>query len=143
MSEIRINGNFWVGILVMAALFLGLFFLAKGLFVILSWIAPVLLIATAVLRYQVFLDFGKALYKLLKHQPIFGIAAIILSIVGLPFLSLALFGKALLDRRIIKFQRDQEKSVRGELVDYEEMDLPQQEKQRTSPADTDYDQLIK
>ncbi len=143
MAEIRINGNFWVGILVMAAVFLGLFFLAKGLFVILSWIAPVLLIATAVLRYQVFIDFGKAIYKLLKHQPLFGIAAIILSIVGLPFLSLALFGKALLDRRIIKFQRDREKSIHGELVNYEEMDLPQPEKQRPSPADTDYDNLIK
>lgn len=141
MSEFRINGNFWVGILVMAAVFLGLFFLAKGLFYILSWVAPILLIATAVIRYQVFVDYGKALYKLLTHQPLFGIVAVILSILGLPFLSVALFGKALLDRKIIKFKEERERSIHGELIEYEEMDLPEPEKKRQ--ASNDYDQLLK
>lgn len=142
MAEVRINGNFWVGILVMAAVFLGLFFLAKGLFYILSWIAPVLLIATAILRYQVFIDYGKSLYKLLRNQPIFGVIAIILSVVGLPFVSLALFGKALLDRKLIKFKRDRENSIHGELVNYEEMDLPQPERRRSTEQNDD-DHLVK
>lgn len=142
--------------LVFLALFIVLgYFLIKGLFTILSFIAPVLLIITAIIDFTVITDFGKFLLKLLKDNPLFGVLAIVLTVVAFPFAAGFLFFRAMMRRAIKRAtgggptEQSKEKYsdyleiVEDEdLSDYEEiesLELPQVEK----PKDNDYDNLFK
>ena len=46
-------------ILILVLLFVGLFFVAKSIFTILSWVAPIMLIATLIIDHKVVLGYGK------------------------------------------------------------------------------------
>ena len=84
------------------------FFLFKGLFWILSLVAPVLLIITLILDYTVVTDFGKFLIKSLKDNPLFGIMAIVLSLAAYPFTTGFLFFRAMMKRVIMKVHQPEE-----------------------------------
>jgi len=101
--------------------FVALFFLAKGVFWLLSWVAPILLLATAVIDYNVIVDYIKFLFKLLKENPIVGIIGIVLSVVGFPIVSGFLFLKAIARRGINAKMEDIKKQKEEEFVPYEEV----------------------
>lgn len=133
-------------------LFVLLYFVAKGVFTILSWVAPLLLIATAIIDYKVILDYGKFIFKLLKDNPIMGIVGIVLTVVGFPVVSGFLFFRALA-RRTIKSKVEQIKQQReGEYTEYEEvkedeedfLKLPPIEKPKPQnrAADNEYEDLF-
>ena len=143
------------GLLSLAVFMMVAFFLFKGLFWILSWAAPVLLIATLVMDYTIVTDFVKFLVKLTKDNPLFGIIAIVLSFVAFPFTVGFLFFKAMMRRTIKKMQQPkQETFADGESVnnvddegfaDYEEietLELPEVEIQKPKGRDNDYDQMF-
>ena len=117
--QFRAGGFF--GLIFLVLFFVMLFFLAKGIFTILSWAAPVLIIAALLINYQTVLGFLKYLWKLLLRKPLAGILAIILSVLGFPIVSGFLFGKAILDRRVKRIQSEIRRHHEGELVDYEEV----------------------
>ncbi len=143
MSQLKFNTNFWVGIIIMIMVMIGLFYVARGIFTLLAWAAPVLLILTLIIRHQVILSYGKMVLNLLKKNPLMGVVAIILTIIGFPIVAFALFGKALLDRKIDKLGDLREEAYKDEFVEYEELEddslqLPDMEK----PARSDYDDLL-
>ena len=71
-----------------------LYFVVKGLFWGLTILAPFLLIGAAILDYTVLTDFIKFLLKLLKENPLMGLIAILLTVIGFPAVTGFLFLKA-------------------------------------------------
>lgn len=143
MANIKFNSNFWVGFIVMFLVMIGLFYIARGIFTILAWAAPVLIIATLILRHQVILSYGRMLINLTRRNPLMGIVAIVLTIVGFPVVAFALFGKALLDRKLIKLGSQQRTGYQDEYTDYEvldeePLDLPNMERPSRSSSSKTY-----
>ena len=56
-AAFRINSI--MGLLVMVGFFIALFYLMRGIFIILTWVAPVLLIAAFIIRKSVVINYGK------------------------------------------------------------------------------------
>ncbi|MEL6866692.1 MAG: hypothetical protein AAFP19_19865 [Bacteroidota bacterium] len=112
-------------ILVLVLVFVGLYFIAKGIFSILTLLAPVLLIGALILDYRVVVNYGKWLVNLLKSNPLMGIGAILLTVFGFPVIAGFLCIKAYLYRKVNKIQKDVEEKRQGEYVDFEE--VPDQE----------------
>ncbi|HHH50312.1 MAG TPA: hypothetical protein ENK52_04970 [Saprospiraceae bacterium] len=145
-KKIDINPfNSIISILALVVAFVALYWIASSIFTLLSWTAPILLLVTAVIDYNIILNYGKWILHLLKTNTIMGIAAILLSFFGFPVISGFLFVKALLLRKVIKLKDDIRQKEEGEYVDYEELDsnptleLPQMKKERPKQSSTDYD----
>lgn len=142
------------GAIVVLTIFLvALFFIAKGIFTILSWAAPVLLILTAIFDYTVITDYGKFIWNLLKTQPLWGIIAIILTIVGFPIVSGFLFFKAYARKSLKNYQKSQEPKYADyeevtstevkEDTDFLELKRPEAKPLENKKQGSEYDELFK
>ncbi len=125
------NSNSWFGIATIVAGFIALFFVAKGVFWILSWIAPILFIAALIINYRVPMFYGKMLMDLLKSNLLAGVIVVGLSAVFFPIVSAALLALTILNRKVVKkfgsLQNEVEKfknqySNRTEDVAYEDIE---------------------
>jgi len=142
--NIRLNGI--IGFVFLVMLFVGLFFLAKGIFTLLAWISPVLIVGALLINYRTIINYFRFMLSLLQRNPLSGIVAIILSVIGFPILSGVLFGKAILDRKVKKLVQAHQAREQAEFVDYEEvipqkkettLDLPPLEKEAPAPKPKD------
>jgi Na+-transporting methylmalonyl-CoA/oxaloacetate decarboxylase gamma subunit len=111
-----------LGVVVLVAFLAGLFFLLRGLFWILSWVAPVLLLATLIIDKSVVINYGKWIYQTLRSNPLLGIGAIIFTIVGYMIVFPFLFIKAIFRKKIKDVARRVQKEKDGELIDFEELE---------------------
>jgi hypothetical protein len=152
----------FAGILLLVMFFVALFFVLSGIFWVLKYVAPVLLVAAFIIDKSVVIGYGKWLLETLKNNPIIGIGAILLTILGYTVVFPFLFAKALFKKKIKKVTKQFEEQAgasRGftrpkeEFVDYEEvssethdekpLELPRIEKQpRTQKRDSEYDQFF-
>ena len=142
--SVRFNGI--IGFMVMVGILILLFFVARGIFQLLSLAAPVLIILALLINYRTVINYLRFMLGLLQRNPLVGILGIILSVLGFPILSGILFGKSILDRKVRKLQKAHKAREEGELVDYEEvirperedkLDLPPMEKQQ-QPKENPY-----
>lgn len=149
--NLKFNGI--IGFVFLMMLFVALFFLAKGLFTILTWISPVLIIGALIINYRTIINYFRFMLSLLQRNILTGIVAIILSVIGFPILSGVLFGKAILDRKVKKFVQAHKAREQAEFVGYEEvipqkkettLDLPPLEKETPAPKakDNRYEDLF-
>lgn len=149
--NIKFNGI--IGFIFLVISFVALFFLAKGIFTVLSWIAPVLIVGALIINYRTIINYFRFMLSLLQRNPLTGIVAVILSVIGFPILSGVLFGKAILDRKVKKLVEAHHAKEQDEYVDYEEvipqkkeqtLDLPPLEKEATAPKakDNRYEDLF-
>jgi len=119
-------------ILILIAVFVALWFVAKSIFYILSWVAPVLLIAALIINHKVVVNYGTFLWNLLKKNPIMGVVGVLLSFFFFPVVSLFLFGKAMLYRKVDTLKKEFEAQhgggTEGEYTEYEEIELPKEDK---------------
>jgi energy-coupling factor transporter transmembrane protein EcfT len=138
-------------LLLLIVFVIGMFFVLRGIFIILSWIAPVLLIAAFILDRSVVINYVKWLGGLVKSNPLMGIGAILLSLVGYMAVFPYLFFKALFKKKIKDVQRKYEQEQQGELIDFEEieskpntemLELPQMQKQEKRERRSEYDNLF-
>jgi hypothetical protein len=120
---VRTNGIF--GFIFLVLLLVGLFFIAKGVFRILTFAAPIFLLLALIINYRTILGYLKFILSLLHRSTLTGIIAILLSIIGFPILSGVLFGKAIVDRRIRKFRKLHEANESPEFTEYEEVIKPE------------------
>jgi len=162
MTQKRIDINPFnaIGAILVAILvFWGLSLAFSFIFKMLAFIAPFLLIGTAIIDYTVITDFVKWIIKMLKENPLMGIAGIMLTIFGFPIIAGFLFGKAYLRKKVRKLASKYDVETNGEIVDYEEvedieedfekLELPpkrraepiRQNRTEESPSD-DYEQLF-
>lgn len=142
------------GLLIGLVIFLAIgYFVIKGLFTALSYVAPVLLLLAAILEYTVIIDFVRFIFKTLKEKPILGLLAIVLTIVGYPVVFGYLFLKAWTRRRMKKHAEEIEKQ-RNRYDAYEEVGedeadfliLPKIEKPtevKKQETSSEYDNLFK
>jgi len=126
------SSNGIVGALVLVLFFVALFFVARAVFNLLAFVAPILFILALILDYKGVMNYGKFIIKLVKEQPALGIIAGILSFVGFPVVSGFLFFKAV-GKRIIKSKLKQKEPEFAEFEEVEEededfLDLPELEK---------------
>lgn len=147
--NIRFNGI--IGFAFMVLIFVGLFFIAKGVFTVLAWIAPVLIILALLINYRTVLNYLKFMLGLLQRNPVGGIIGILLSFFGFPILAGVLFGKSILDRKVKKLKEAYQAEKDGEFVEFEEiikseretkLDLPPLEKQAPVKKDNQYEDLF-
>jgi cytochrome b subunit of formate dehydrogenase len=143
--------NSITSIIILVLFFMALYFIAKSVFTILAWIAPVLLIGALIIDYKVVLNYGKWIVNLLKKNILMGIGAGLLTFFGFPVIAGFLFVKALLSKKVNSMKQEVERRQQGEFVDYEELDstpieLPKiEEKPRPKqklPRDDNYDQFF-
>jgi hypothetical protein len=118
------SNNTWGGLIVLIVLLVLLFFIARGIFKLLSFVAPILLIAAAIIDHTVIVGYVHWLVKLLKRNVLIGLGAIVLSIVGFPVVSAFLLGRALMNRKVKSMERQSRVERDGELIDYEELEPP-------------------
>lgn len=139
-------------ILLLVAFFIALFFIVRGVFIILSYAAPVLLIAAFIIDRSVVINYVKWLGGLVKSNPLLGIGAILLSLVGYMVVFPYLFLKAVFKKKIKDVQQRYEQEQQGELIDFEEIEskrnldetlhLPQMEKKQPKEKRSEYDKLF-
>lgn len=150
-KEVRfsyINVIFGVVFLVFA--FMAVFWLAKGIFTILAWLAPILLIATLIIDYRIILNYGKWILHQLKTNTLVGVGMSLLTVVGFPVVSFFLFGKALLKRKLKSLESSYREERTESYSDYEiveedistRLELPPLERRRAKTASDDYEQLF-
>ena len=137
-----------IALLLFAGLIFLLFYMVKGVFSILSFLAPILFILALVFNRHVVFDYGKMLWHKLKTDTPKGLLYTLLSIVGFPVVSAFLFFKAFITQKVKKMSKTEE-----EYDDYEEvveeedfLELPELEKPKqgkTQREDNSYDDLFK
>ena len=114
--------NSLTSILILVLIFVGLYFVAKTAFTLLSWVAPILLLGALIIDYNVVLNYGKWLFNLLKENFLMGIGAVMLTVFGFPVIAGFLFGKALLYRKVGQLKQEFETKTQGEFVEFEEIE---------------------
>lgn len=151
----RMGGNnnpfgFLGPLLILTIFFAALFFIARGIFKLLAFVAPFILIITLILDYKVVLNFLKSTLKLLRENTMVGLIAIILGIIGYPIVLGYLFFKALGSRnnkkRFAKTEINQNTFTEFEEIveDDEFLELPpiKQPQQPPKEEDNKYDHLF-
>ena len=96
-------GGIWsiVVMAVVAVLFvMGLSLLVKGAWSILSFVAPVLLIITAIINHNVIVNYVKNLWTRLMTDPLIGIVYILFTVFLFPAVAAYLLGKAYLGKKL-------------------------------------------
>jgi hypothetical protein len=162
-KEFRVGGGnggpfgFLGPLLILAVFFGALFFLAKGVFWLLSWVAPVLLIITLIVDHKVVTDFLKFVWKLLNENTLMGVLAVLLIFFGYPIVAGYLFFKAM-GKRTIKKAYEKVEKQQNTYTEYEEvveddsfLELPPLQKrpeapkqERSNPSSSNqYDDMFK
>lgn len=156
------GGGCNLGCLLFAAAFIVLTYYAlKGLYWLLFWTSPVLLAAALLINWRSVLAAGKNYVALLEKNPVGGLFAGALIVLGFPFVALFLFLNALGGKRAEAMQQAFEQHMGNrpentEYVDYEEVEqeeplpptplepstLPEKEAPK-KPGDNPYDEFFK
>ena len=128
--------NSIVSILFLVMIFVGLFFVAKAIFTLLAWVAPILLVLAAIFDYNTILDYGKWLWNLLRTNVLVGIGAVLLTIFGFPVIAGFLFVKAWVRRKVVQMEKGMEQQQEGEYVEFEEVESTTYEPIELPPIQT-------
>ena len=149
-----LNAIMWILMLIFSIYVL--FFIAKGIFSLLLYASPLLLIASFVLDKTVIINYIKFLFNKLKTDTLVGVGAVALSAFAFPVLCGYLFLKALIKNKIGKKFQEFEQKEQGEFADFEVVDddfltLPELEKptvrssssQQKNTESNDYEDLFK
>ena len=106
----RSSGNFGqtiIGILLLVGFFIGLFWLARGIFSILTWAAPFVILLAVIVNYKVVTGYVEWLWTILKKDTLMGVVYALLSFFGFPILAAYLLFKAFAVRKLDRIVQDQ------------------------------------
>ncbi|MBT8218269.1 MAG: hypothetical protein KJP00_00480 [Bacteroidia bacterium] len=153
MSSNQTNKPFvsLLGAVTMIAAIILLFMLARGIFTILSFIAPILLLITLFIDYKVVLNYGKWILRQFSSGGnwIVGVGASIFTVLAFPLVSVFLFGKAFLTKKISQSipgttsYRKEEDFADYEVIDESPLELPDLDEETQRKIDNnDYENLI-
>jgi len=112
-------GSLILGVLILIGAFFLFAWIAKGVFQLLAYLAPIMLIATAIIRYQVIVQFAKWIWATLKREPLMGVLYVLLAVVGFPIVSAYLLFKALASRKMEKIKNEYERREEVKYTEYE------------------------
>ncbi len=124
--------NSLVSLLILAGVFVAMFFVIRGFVTLLYWVAPVLLIITLFINYRVVANYALGLVDLLKRNILWGVAKIAFTVVLYPFVIGWLFMQAMMLRRLDSFKKEFEHQFppkeSAQYADYEEISSESVEK---------------
>jgi hypothetical protein len=149
-KEVRFSyANVIFGVIFLVFALMAVFWLARGIFTILAWLAPILLIATLIIDYRIILNYGKWILHQLKTNTLVGVGMSLLTVLGFPIVSFFLFGKALLKRKMKSLESSYRAERAESYSDFEIVDedvptleLPPLERKREKTSYDDYEQLF-
>jgi hypothetical protein len=106
-----------------------MYYLLRGLWTLLYWAAPILVVLAVIINWRAVADTGKSYVNFLRTNPLGGILVLIISVFAFPLLSLYLFLKAIGNRQLEKME-DTFGQARGtntrepepEFTDFEELE---------------------
>ncbi|MBP6812560.1 MAG: hypothetical protein KA138_13625 [Saprospiraceae bacterium] len=100
------------------------YYALKGLYFILWWAAPALLVLTLIINWRVIPDTLKNWFAILESRPLTGLIMAAFAVLAFPFFALWLFLKALGYRKLesMKQQFQQAQEPAEEFVDFEELE---------------------
>ena len=101
-----------------------LFTVARFVFSILYYLSPVLLLITLFIDYKVVVNYGKWIMEVMGKNVLLGVGLSLLTIVAFPVVSLFLFGKAMLKKKVKEMTQQFEQHTQGteaEYTEYEEV----------------------
>ena len=125
MAQKRQQGgsfNLIVGLVMLVASVVALWFVFKSLMYVLGLLAPILLIVTLVINRNVVFDYVSGMMKRLKNDTLMGVAQVAGTFFFFPLVSVYLFGKAMLLRKVGKIKSEREAEREGEFAEYEELE---------------------
>jgi hypothetical protein len=108
----------------LAVIVLVSYYALKGLYYILWWAAPALLVLTLIINWRVFPDTLKNWLKTLETRPLTGLVTAAFAVLAFPFFTLWLFLKALGYKKLESMKREFEASQKPpeEFVEFEELE---------------------
>lgn len=136
-NEFKIFGrsiNLVIGIAFTIIFLMGLFWITNAIFRLLywNWFVLFLLIATLIVDYKGVVKFLKRIVNLTQRNLPVGLAAILGTAIGYPFVLIYLLGKGLLKKQINQIRKTKKED---DYIDFEEikddqeyLDLPEKEK---------------
>lgn len=110
-----ILGFVFIGLFIMAA-----FYIAQGIFTLLMWLAPVLLVATLIIDYKVVLNYGKWIIAKFSRSPLSGVTWSLITVFGFPIVIAFLLFKAITQKKLAE-QNAQWEQNNGEYIEYVEV----------------------
>jgi hypothetical protein len=104
-----------------------LWFILKGLYMLLYWIAPVLFVLALVVNWRAVADTGREFWGLLQRNPLGGLMLGAFCVLAFPLLTLYLFFRALGYNKVQELKRQfgqdtQGPQPEGDFADYEELE---------------------
>ena len=106
------------------------YYVLKGLYYVLWWAAPALVVLTLVVNWRVIPDTLKNWFNSLKTNPLGGLITAAIAVLAFPFFTLWLFLKALGYRKLESMKREYgvPEPPKDEFVDFEEIESTPLEK---------------
>lgn len=111
-----------MGILIMVLVLVGIFYVAKGVFWLLSQVAVFLLVASLIIHYKTAVNYLKWVWSMWQKNWMHGLGLTLLSALLYPILFAHLFFKSMLDRKVATLQEAAEQQHASEYVDFEELE---------------------
>jgi len=71
--------------------------------------------------YKIVVNYIKWIFSMMGKNPLLGVGLVLLTIVGHPIVSLFLFGKAMLKKKVKEMTQQFEEKTQGEYTEYEEV----------------------
>ena len=102
-----------VSLLILIGVFVLLFFMVSGFIKLLYIVAPVLLIATLLINYNLVADYVIGIFQTFRTDILFGIVKVLFTVLCYPFVIGWLFAKAMFYRKMTKLQKDLEQQMDG------------------------------
>lgn len=126
--SIQRNPSGWImGVIGIIAFFVIMYYMVTGIFTILSWVAPILLVLTAVINYRVITSYIGMVWSLLKSNALMGLVAVVLTVFAYPLVAGFLFFQAIVSNRVNSMKRNFEQAQIEEYADYEDISEPSEE----------------
>jgi hypothetical protein len=137
------------GIVFFILFLVGVYMLIQGIYTLLYYASPFLLIGALLVDYKSVLNYGKWIVKQLQSNPILGIGIILINVLVFPFVCAFLFAKSLFKKKIRDITKDMEAEQEGQFIEYEEVKterlelppMPKKEPQKRTDTDS-YEQLF-
>ncbi len=102
-----------ISLLILIGVFILLFFMVSGFIKLLYIVAPVLLIATLLINYNLVADYVMGIFETFRTNILFGVVKVVFTVFCYPFVIGWLFAKAMFHRKITKLQKDLEQQIGG------------------------------
>ena len=141
-----------VSAVVLSLFLLVMYLVVGGIFTILKWLSPVLIILALIIDYETVLNYGKWIGNLFRKQPVNGIVAVVLTLFLYPFVFAYLLTRAFMKSRYKRMMAEYEEEQEGEYVDFEEIEeepldlnLPPRQREpeiRQKKGGSEYDNLF-